>query len=178
MGGSASKVPPRDGADAKLRQHGVGLPSSVKPQTQVQSQQKGPEADYFGYEALLKSVESGAIGAVRGSFVIELERQGGIIARRQDLPASAFWTFEELRDIAKLISSHFGDNSSELGLLFVALSYRWLTGPHPDPDGFHLKHVARIARGDEGGKGYLDHVREMVFSKIGLAHLADFALFW
>ena len=55
---------------------------------------------------------------------------------------------------------------------------RWLTGPHPDPDGFHLEHVARIAMGDKGGTGYLDHVQNEIFRELGLASSADFALFW
>ena len=131
MGGCASKHTRQDGVDAKLW-HGAGLAVSAKRQTQVQSPQKGPEDAYFSYEALLKSVESGAIGAVRGSFIVELQRKGGIISRRQDLPASAFWTFAELRDIANRIRSHFGDNSSELGLLFVALSCALRSPPWPD----------------------------------------------
>ena len=32
------------------------------------------------------------------------------------------------------------------GLLFVALSYRWLSKDHPDPDGFHLGIVAAVAK--------------------------------
>ena len=30
----------------------------------------------------------------------------------------------------------------DAGLLFVALSYRWLQAGHPDPDGFQLRIVA------------------------------------
>ena len=148
--------------------------AGMPPQPQVQN----VELAYFDFDRLLESVESGAIAPVRGTYVIELQASGGRIARRQDLPPPAFWTAEELRAVFNRVSQHFGAQSAELGLLFVALSYRWLSGPHPDPDGFHLEHIARIARGDEGGKGYLNFVRETVFAKVGLEAEADFALFW
>ena len=66
-----------------------------------------------------------------------------------------------------------------LGLLFVVLSYRWLSGPHPDPDGFHLALVANMI-GDCGhtNLGHFSHVRRMIFEPLGLADEADFALFW
>ena len=80
-------------------------------------------AAYFGFEELLGSIESGAIGAVRGTFVIALQREGGRIARRQDLPPSAFWTAKELRGLCDDITRHYGPRAPELlGLLFVVLS--------------------------------------------------------
>ena len=49
---------------------------------------------------------------------------------------------------------------------------------HPDPDGFHLELIARIARGGDGGNGHLDYIRSSLFEPLGLAQEADFALFW
>ena len=68
----------------------------------------------------------------------------GRLERRQDLPAEAFVSAAELR---RLISALGND----WGLLLVAISYRWLTAEHPDPDGFHLQAVAQevIAANDE-----------------------------
>ena len=96
------------------------------------------------------------------------------------MPAEAFWPAEELLSLCERVKVHCGEEAdSLLGLLFVALSYRWLTGAHPDPDGFTLELVARIASGDKGGKGHLNHVREKIFAPLGLDdEKADFALFW
>ena len=66
-----------------------------------------------------------------------------------------------------------GDN---YGLLFAGLSYRWLSKDNPDPDGFHLKIVAAVARvymHEERGKSPLTNA----FVAKGLG-APDFALFW
>ena len=57
-----------------------------------------PQPDfYFLKEALLDSVASGAIAALRGRWYVALRRRGGRLRRRQELPAEAFWTAAELR---------------------------------------------------------------------------------
>ena len=130
---------------------------------------------YFDAKALLASVESGAIAPLRGRWLVELHKQGGRLRRRQDLPSEAFWTAAELRDAATKLGDDFG-------VLFVALSYRWLSRSHPDPDGFHLGLVASVAelylnlagRGD--GTEYPSQLTQ-AFQSRGLGE-ADFALFW
>ena len=73
-------------------------------------------------------------------------------------------------------------------MLFVALSYRWLTKEHPDPDGFHLGIVAAVAelylnlRGGElpwedYGPDRFPSQLTAAFRKHGLG-LPEFALFW
>ena len=57
------------------------------------------------------------------------------------------------------------------GILFVALSYRWLGKDAPDGDGFHLGIVAAVAR------LYLEYLKKHVFERNGLGDEADFALF-
>ena len=52
---------------------------------------------YFTLDGLLEPVESGAIAAIKGSWLVALHERGGVIARRQDLPPEAFWTAAELR---------------------------------------------------------------------------------
>ena len=83
---------------------------------------------YFGYEALLSSVESGAVAPLRASWLLELHERGGRLARRQELPAEAFWTAAELREVIDAARLHFGADTeaarSAIGLLFNALSYR------------------------------------------------------
>ena len=77
------------------------------------------------------------------------------------MPAEAFWTVAELRTAV-------GALGQDSGVLFVVLSYRWLTKvrcgesepgssepwcdplmvpmqEHPDPDAFHLSIVAKVA---------------------------------
>ena len=84
-----------------------------------------PQPDfYFLKEALLDSVASGAIAALRGRWYVALHKRGGRLQRRQELPAEAFWTAEELRRAAEVLGDKFG-------VLFVALSYRWLKQGHP-----------------------------------------------
>ena len=130
---------------------------------------------YFDAEALLASIESGAIAPLRGRWLVELHKQGGRLRRRQDLPSEAFWTAAELRDAATKLGDDFG-------VLFVALSYRWLSRSHPDPDGFHLGLVASVAElylnlaGYDNGTMYPSQLTQ-AFQSRGLGE-ADFALFW
>ena len=85
---------------------------------------KEPEAraapPHFGTDALLESVASGAIAPLRGQWLVELEARGGRLVRRQDLPPEAFFSIGELRRLVKALGDDYG-------LLFVALSYRWLS---------------------------------------------------
>ena len=94
--------------------------------------------NFFIPEELLKSIANGSIALVRGRWIVALARSGGKLMRRQDLPPEAFVSIDELR---KLVAA-LGD---DWGLLFVAISYRWLEATHPDPDGFHLKIIAEVA---------------------------------
>ena len=146
--GSASKAT-RKHAEGALS---VGFGSSPMPQSQTSTAKNtNPSAaaaasdnPYFGVETLLKSVESGAIAPIKGTWLIGLHKRGGRLARRQDLPPEAFWTADELRRVALALGDDFG-------LLFVSLSYKWLTKvrkgrdpDHPDPNGYHLGIVASV----------------------------------
>ena len=79
---------------------------------------------FFKADAMLASVESGAVAAVRGSYLVALRRKGGRLQRRQDMPPEAFWTAADLRATAEALGPMFG-------LLFVVLSYRWLSKVRP-----------------------------------------------
>jgi hypothetical protein len=125
----------------------VLLPSEVRLSNAEPSKHNDPPVpsrtrrsdDYFKVDALLESVASGAIAPLRGRWVVELQARGGRLARRQDLPPEAFWTASDLGRCASALGSNFG-------LLFVALSYRWLSREHCDPDAFHLDIIAMVAR--------------------------------
>ena len=146
-------------------------------QTIVTSGAAAEPNPYFDVETLLASVESGAIAAVKGTWLVGLHKRGGRLSRRQDLPPEAFWSAGELRRVALALGDDFG-------VLFVALSYRWLTKEHPDPDGFHLGIVASVAELYLNPRGWKDLVEHdqysqltVVFRKHGLG-LPEFALFW
>ena len=74
-----------------------------------------PRPPHFGPEALLASVESGAIAALRGRWLVDLEARGGRVQRRQDLPPEAFFPANELRRLVEALGDDYG-------LLFVGLS--------------------------------------------------------
>ena len=130
---------------------------------------------YFDPEVLLESIANGSIALTRGRWVAAHFEAGGKLLRRQDLPPEAFFTVDELR---KLVAA-LGD---DWGLLFVAISYRWLTATHPDPDAFHLRIIAKVA------KLYLKAEMEYGFSCSPLVDAferagyrrdeADFGLMW
>jgi Ran GTPase-activating protein (RanGAP) involved in mRNA processing and transport len=154
---------------------GLGGPPTAQSQTSVAS--AAAPNPYFDVETLLASVESGAIAAVKGTWLVGLHKRGGRLSRRQDLPPEAFWSACELRRVAWALGDDFG-------VLFVALSYRWLTKQHPDPDGFHLGIVASVAElylNPRGWKYYegRDQTSQLTaaFREHGLG-LPEFALFW
>ena len=70
---------------------------------------------HFGPDALLASVESGAIAPLRGSWLVDLEARGGRVQRRQDLPPEAFFPADELRRLTEALGEDYG-------LLYVGLS--------------------------------------------------------
>jgi hypothetical protein len=156
---------------------GLGGPPTAQSQTSVASAAAASPNPYFDVETLLASVESGAIAAVKGTWLIGLHKRGGRLSRRQDLPRKAFWSAGELRRVARALGDDFG-------VLFVALSYRWLTKEHPDPDGFHLGIVASVAElylnprkwKDRYGKEKTSQLTA-AFREHGLG-LPEFALFW
>ena len=156
---------------------------------------------YFGCEALLETVESGAIAPLSGRWLVQQWEAGGgrfpeherdsdghptpkvktpgspstfRLARRQDLPPEAFVPPATLR-------RWVGALGDDWALVFVALSYRWLSAKHPDPDGFHTAIVAEVARLylESRMKGYPSALQK-AFTKHGLdgKEATDFALFW
>jgi hypothetical protein len=163
---------------------GLGGPPTAQSQTIFTSGAAAEPNPYFDVETLLASVESGAIAAVKGTWLVGLHKRGGRLSRRQDLPPEAFWSAGELKRVALALGDDFG-------VLFVALSYRWLTKEHPDPDGFHLGIVAAVAKlylnlrgGALPGLDDYPYAQDKfpsqltaAFRKHGLG-LPEFALFW
>ncbi len=147
--------------------------------TEAQKKQGRTNADFNEFDALLATIESGAVRPLRGRYVVDLWRRGGRLSRRQDLPPEAFWSAAELRELREEILSDKYTGSSLKGLVFgshlVALSYRWLSKAHPDPDGIVLAIVAEVA------EIYLKSplLRKVPATDSGPpAREADFAIFW
>ena len=87
---------------------------------------------YTTAEGLVPAVQSSALAPLRSSYLQRLVKSGEALQKRQDLPEAAFWdvaAFKRLTESEVCIFSMF------------ALSYRWLTAEHPDPDSFHLSKV-------------------------------------
>ena len=153
-------------------------------------------APFDEYDELLRSVESGAVAPLRGSWLLALYEAGGRLKRRQELPDRAFWTAAELRSIVDAARQHFGLGTEAakdaLGHLFNALSYRWLAKGQPDPHGFHLERVANflysyLGWGNPKYKAfekykdnYLDAtpLNKHLFKPLGLETPPDCAVFW
>ena len=74
-----------------------------------------PRPPHFGPEALLASVESGAIAPLRGRWLVDWEARNGRVQRRQDLPPEAFFSAKKLRRLVEALGDDYG-------LLFVGLS--------------------------------------------------------
>ena len=82
---------------------------------------------FYGPDALIDSLASGAIAGLRGSYVLQMVERGERIKRRQDMPAEAFMPAAELRRLVEKIGkgyTHRFAGACDWGLLFVALSYR------------------------------------------------------
>ena len=156
---------------------GLGGPPTAQSQTIITNGAAAKPNPYFDVETLLASVESGAIAAVKGTWLVGLHKRGGRLSRRQDLPPEAFWSAGELKRVALALGDDFG-------VLFVALSYRWLTKEHPDPDGFHLGIVASVAELYLNPRGWKDFQGRDHYSQLAAAFrehglgLPEFALFW
>jgi len=134
--------------------------------------------DYVEARGLLESVASGAVAALKGSFVLGLMMANKPVVCRQDLPAHAFWSVDEFRSILERLTVKFGEDEATRRFcrLFVALSYRWLSKAHPDPKAFHLKRVGDAARLYIADKTETS-LRALVYKPLGLKDV-DFGMFW
>jgi hypothetical protein len=106
---SSANLPPRESFIQDLES---------PPKLKIEELAASDLPPHFGPDALLASVESGAIAPLRGSWVVALHERDGRLKRRQDLPAEAFFSAAELRELVMQLGEDYG-------LLFVALSYRY-----------------------------------------------------
>ena len=117
-----------------------------------------PATLYTTAEGLVPAVQSGALAPLRSSYLKHLVESGEALQKRQDLPEAAFWdvaAFKRLTESEDCMASIF------------ALSYRWLTAEHPDPDSFHLSKVVAFLE-----------VHKTWFDQMGINVDDDCAVFW
>eukprot|EP00450_Noctiluca_scintillans_P011817 CAMPEP_0194493822 /NCGR_PEP_ID=MMETSP0253-20130528/11918_1 /TAXON_ID=2966 /ORGANISM="Noctiluca scintillans" /LENGTH=750 /DNA_ID=CAMNT_0039334853 /DNA_START=118 /DNA_END=2370 /DNA_ORIENTATION=+ len=101
---------------------------------------------FTNMDGLLSMVEEEALAPIRGKYLLDLLEDGGCLVRRQGLPSAAFWTACALRNAAQALDQDMAPGFKGFANVFVALSYRWISADHPDPDGHHLKIVCRAIR--------------------------------
>ena len=105
---------------------------------------------------------SGEVRPLRGSHLLQLFASGRLLCRRQDMPDDAFFDYNALVHIRERVqdwidtSPHAGESKAGMWTrfdadaafltLFAALSYRWLSREHPDPEVFHLRIIAGVIR--------------------------------
>lgn len=89
-------------------------------------------------ERLRAALADGTIGLLSCAWLRE-RAEGFIIPRHQDMPPEALLTPQEAE-------AAFSTGDRSIG----ALSYGWLTRPHPDPRGDHAAYVIPFLRTDSG----------------------------
>jgi len=101
---------------------------------------------YTSAEGLVPAVQSGALAPLRSSYLKHLVKSGNVLRKCQNLRRAAFWDVAAFKRLTE---------SEKCALSIFALSYRWLTAEHPDPDGFHLSKVVAFL---EAHKAYWNEV--------------------
>ena len=105
----------------------------------------------------MPAVQSGALAPLRSSYLKRLVKSGEALQKRQDLPEAAFWDVAAFKRLTQ---------SRNFWASIFALSYRWLTAEHPDPDRFHLSKVVALLE-----------MHKAFFVKAGF-NVDDCAVFW
>ena len=75
---------------------------------------------------------------LKATKIVELWKQGKVLARRQELPDDFFLTAEQVEELFK------GAGRNRDGVLpIIVISFCWLSAAHCDPDGLHLATIAK-----------------------------------
>lgn len=97
--------------------------------------------DYTSVQPLKTAIKSGDTLFLKGHWLQRYAETLGILPKRQDLSAKAFWSRDELMNNI----NESGDLAGE-GITVVALSYCWATPAHPDPTGEQLRRLSVILK--------------------------------
>ena len=112
---------------------------------------------YTAPTSIWAALLTGHVRLVKLSWLIAHSKAKGILPRRQELCEEAFISVAELQSI-------YGDGNRDDVLPIIAISFCWLTPPHPDPRGEQLALVA----------GELEREREK-YKKLGFFEMG---IFW
>ena len=75
---------------------------------------------------------------LKATKIVELWKQGKVLARRQELPDDFFLTAEQVEEL------FWGAGWNVDGVLpIIVISFCWLSAAHCDPDGLHLATIAK-----------------------------------
>ena len=131
------------GATARLRLRGGGCNSSKGQDVQFTSIEKAAAVNSIDLDRYTKPTSiwvallTGHVRLVKSSWLIAYSKAKGILPRRQELPKDAFISVDELK-------SMYGEGNKDGVLPMIAISFCWLTPPHPDPRGEQLALVAGV----------------------------------
>ena len=95
----------------------------------------GAPTRYMTPHAIWVALLTGHVKLLRASYLIKLALERGVLRRRQELPAEAFISAEELERL-------YGEGNEDGVLPIISISFCWDTAPHPDPRGVQLATVA------------------------------------
>jgi hypothetical protein len=90
--------------------------------------------DYNSIESLWAGLSSGDVALLRGSWLVKLAREGGVLGRRQNCPPEAFISLEELQAIHESSSAKPQYSERKLAPI-LAVSHFWRAPSHPDGEG-------------------------------------------
>lgn len=146
----------------------ASLPAALsKPPSFTAEEKADLNKKWCQAESLREAVRDGTTVLLKGSWLIQLSKAGGVIPRRQDLPPEAGWDPEEL--LGQLAEADHIQHW-EHKVPIVALSYCWVKPSHPDPEGEQLKSVSKVLDVCLNGPGWDNDASRRV--------CIDMAVFW
>jgi len=81
---------------------------------------------------------------LKATKIVELWKQGKVLARRQELPDDFFLTAEQVEELWKNSGLEEEGGGNYDGVLpIIVISFCWLSAAHCDPDGLHLATIAK-----------------------------------
>ena len=99
--------------------------------------EKVDEQRYTGAESIWAALKEKHVRLIKSSWIVEHNKTGNPLPRRQELPEEAFISVEELK-------RQYGDGNIDGVLPIIGISFCWDTAPNPDPRAKQLKTVAAM----------------------------------
>ena len=93
----------------------------------------GVSSTYTNHESIWTALATKDTVLLRGTWLRDLGEKGGVLPRRQDLPAEAVWEPLELKPLVETRR-----------VVIAGVSYCWFSPGQPDPEGKQLKILSRV----------------------------------